>query len=47
MHSFSQQVDFLQLAQEYDTKLDDNFKEWIERYKETDLTGACFIILKF
>ena len=43
-----QQVNFLQLAQEYDRKLDDNFTEWVERYREgTDLNGTSTFVLKF
>ena len=43
-----QQVNFLQLAQEYDRKLDDNFTEWVERYREgTDLNGTLTFVSKF
>ncbi|KAK7682019.1 hypothetical protein QCA50_014983 [Cerrena zonata] len=39
----NEHVNFLQLAQEYDIKLDDNFTEWVGRYREsTDLADpAC------
>ena len=47
-HMTLQQVNFLQLAQEYDRKLDDNFTEWVERYREgTDLNGTSTFVLKF